>query len=130
MRDSRSVAPAEAAAAPFAPAGSVPDGGLSAMHVLASAAHIARPGVASGSRWAPGAGLAPVGPAPVGRIELSGPTAVPQVHGATVTGAAGGRAGNHVGGAMLPPAANMVALSDGTRISFGAVAEVPEFADA
>lgn len=52
-------------------------------------------------------------------------------HGPTVTGAAGvGRTGSHVGGAMQPPVANTVALSDGTRISFGAVAEVPEFADA
>jgi hypothetical protein len=53
-----------------------------------------------------------------------------QADGPTVTGAGGGRAGNHVGGAMLPPARNTVALSDGTRISFGAVAEVPEFEDA
>jgi hypothetical protein len=28
---------------------------------------------------------------------------------------------------MRPPTRDMVALSDGTRISFGAVAEVPDF---
>jgi hypothetical protein len=31
---------------------------------------------------------------------------------------------------MLPPPANTVSLSDGTRISFGAVAEVAELEDA
>jgi hypothetical protein len=97
------------------------------MRLLGKAAHIARPRVASGARPVPVGGAAPDG-----RIDLAGLTGVPPLYRPTVSGAAaaGGQAGNHVGGAMLPPAANMVALSDGTRISFGAVAEVPEFADA
>ncbi len=128
MRDFRPVAPPDLAAAdPLAPADDRPDGGRSAMRMLSKAAHIGRSGVASGSPAAPAARSAPDG-----RIDLAGLAGVPPVHRPTVTGAAagGGRAGNHVGGAMLPTAANTVALSDGTRISFGAVAEVPEFADA
>jgi hypothetical protein len=127
MRDSRPVASAEFTPDPSAPAASIPDGGLSAMRALAAAAHIAGPRVASGS-WPASAAC----PAPVGRIDLVGASAVPPLHRPTVTGAVAGvgRAGNHVGGAMSPPAANTVALSDGTRISFGAVAKVaePEYA--
>jgi hypothetical protein len=58
-------------------------------------------------------------------MDLSVLTAAPPLHQPSVTGAASGRPGDHVGGAMLPPPVNMVALSDGTRISFGAVDEVP-----
>ena len=36
---------------------------------------------------------------------------------------------SHVGGGMLPAPANTVALSDGTRISFRAVEELPELVD-
>lgn len=36
---------------------------------------------------------------------------------------------SHVGGGLLPPPGNTVALSDGTRISFRAVEELPELVD-
>lgn len=124
MRDSRPVAPAKSAVGSSAPVDGMPDGGLSAMRVLASAAHISGSRVVRGSRPGPAAA-----PALVGRIDRVGLSATPPAGGPTVTGAGtgGSRAGNHVGGAMLPPARNTVALSDGTRISFGAVAEVPDF---
>ena len=142
MRDSRRVAPAVSAPAvsapavsapvvsapvvpapePFAAAAAVSDGGRSAMRVLAAAAQVPvfgrTPGPSSG-------------PAVDGRIDLTGLATVPPLRGPTVTGAAAGRAGDHVGGAMLPPPApNTVSLSDGTRISFRAVEEslVPEYA--
>jgi hypothetical protein len=121
MRDFRPVAPAEATAADLlASAASISDGGLSAMRALASAAHIARPGVAPRSTSAPA-----TSPARADRIDLSRLTAVQPLHRTTVTGAGAGRPGNHVGGAMLPPPVNTVALSDGTRISFGVVGDVP-----
>ncbi len=125
MRDSRSVAPATSTAEPFDSETIVSDGGLSAMRVLSSAARIDGSRVASGSKR-------PAAPAPTAlgrddRSERGGLTAGSPLNGPTVTGAGGGRAGNHVGGAMLPPPANIVALSDGTRISFGAVAELPAF---
>lgn len=122
MRESRPVAPVKSGGDSFAPAASIPDGGLSAMRVLASAAHISGSRLATGSRPAQVAGAAAGG-----RIDLTGLTTAPPLERATVTGAGGRSAGNHVGGAMLPPARNTVALSDGTRISFGAVAEASEF---
>ena len=48
----------------------------------------------------------------------------PSVHGAQPSPAR-----SHVGGGMRPPASNTVALSDGTRISFRAVEELPELVD-
>jgi hypothetical protein len=86
---------------------------------------LARPGVAP--RW-PKAREAD--PAPVRRIDLSGLTAVPPLHHPTVTGAGASRPGDHVGGGMLPPPVNTVALSDGTRISFGTVGDVAVLEDA
>jgi hypothetical protein len=120
MREFRPVAPAEAADADMRASGAgVPDDGLSAMDALAKAAEISRPGVAPRSRRASTAGQ-------VNRIDLSGLNSAPPLHPSSLTGAAaGGRPGDHVGGAMLPPPVNTVALSDGTRISFGAVQEVP-----
>jgi hypothetical protein len=125
MRDSRRVAPARPAAVSSAPAEDVSDGGLSAMRMLASAAHISGSRAVGGSR--PGAAASPAGWG-----DRAGLAAMSSLHRPTVTGAAAGarHTSDHVGGAMAPPAANTVALSDGTRISFGAVAEAPEFADA
>jgi hypothetical protein len=137
MRVSRPVAPVDhAGAEPFAGAAGVSDGGRSAMRALVSAADVGGSRLASGSgspRVAAGtkrAGAA--GRARAGGIELGGLASVSPLQRPTVTGAASGasQAGNHVGGAMLPPPANTVSLSDGTRISFGAVAEVAELEDA
>jgi len=93
--------------------------------MLAAATEVGGPRVVTGSGPAPAASRAPVG-----RIDLARLTAVPPLHRPTVTGGGAGRAGNHVGGAMLPPVANTVALSDGTRITFGAVTEIPVFESA
>jgi hypothetical protein len=131
MRDSRRVAPAVSAPVvpalePFAAADAVSDGGRSAMRVLAAAAQVPVFGRTPGPNSGPAAG-----PAVDGRIDLTGLATVPPLRGPTVTGAAAGRAADHVGGAMLPPPApNTVSLSDGTRISFRAVEEslVPEYA--
>lgn len=124
MREFRPVATAEAATAEAAAAElraagtNVPDGGPSAMDALVKAGEISRRGVALRSR--PGFAVGPVD-----RIDLAGLTAAAPLHHPSVTGAAACRPGDHVGGAMLPPPVNTVALSDGTRISFGAVEEVP-----
>lgn len=48
---------------------------------------------------------------------------------ASIPGAAALPARSHVAGGMQPPPANTVALSDGTRISFRAVEELPELVD-
>jgi hypothetical protein len=137
MRVSRPVAPVDHAAAdPFAAAAGVSDGGRSAMRALVSAADVGGSRLASGSgspRVASGTrGAEAAADIRTARIELAGLASVSPLHRPTVTGAAAGasRAGNHVGGAMLPPPANTVSLSDGTRISFGAVAEVAELEDA
>jgi hypothetical protein len=42
-----------------------------------------------------------------------------------VTGGGAGRPARHIGGAAQPPANNAIGLSDGTRISFAAVEEIP-----
>jgi hypothetical protein len=119
MREFNTIAPAEAGAAAVRDSGSsTSDGGLSAMDALAKAAEISRPRVAPRSQPAPAA-------AQVARIDLSRLTSAPPLHHPSVTGAAAGRPGDHVGGAMQPPPVSTVALSDGTRISFGAVEEVP-----
>jgi len=120
MRKFLPVAPAEAAAAADLRAAeeNVPDGGISAMDALAKAAEISRSGVAPRSWPVSAAGQ-------IDRIDLSRLTAAPPLHRPSVTGAAAGSPRNHVGGAMLPPPVNTVALSDGTHISFGAVEEVP-----
>lgn len=47
----------------------------------------------------------------------------------SVHGAQPSSARSHVGGGTLPPAADTVAFSDGTRISFRAVEELPELVD-
>jgi hypothetical protein len=54
------------------------------------------------------------------------PSAPPR---ASIPGAPTAPGRSHVGGGMLPPPANTVALSDGTRISFRAVDELPELVD-
>jgi hypothetical protein len=121
MRGFRPVAPAEAAAAdPPAAVVNVPNDSASAMRELAAAAHIVRFGVAPRTRPA-----SATVPAQVSRFNVSGLTAMPPLHRPTVTGAGASHPGDHVGGAMLPPPVNTVALSDGTRISFSAVGEVP-----
>jgi hypothetical protein len=123
MRDSRPVPSARLAASDaFAPATAESYDGMNAMRMLTSAANVGGSRVASGPMAAPA-----TDPAADSRVDSNDINSGQPLHRTTVTGAAGGRAGNHVGGAMLPPAANMVALSDGTRISFGAVAEAPEF---
>jgi hypothetical protein len=119
MRDCRPVATGEAAADAATSAAGDPDGGGSVMRALASAAHIARPRVAPKPRTARA-----IQPS-VHRIDLSALTAVPPLHRATVTGAGASHPGDHVGGSMLSSPVNTVALSDGTRISFGAVGDVP-----
>jgi hypothetical protein len=123
MRDSRRVASARPAAVSSGPADNASDGGQSAMQMLASAAHISGSRVVGGSRPSPAPGASGWG-------DRAGLAAMSSLRGPTVTGAAagGGRTGSHVGGGMAPPDANTVSLSDGTRISFGAVA--PEFEDA
>jgi hypothetical protein len=137
MRVSRPVAPVDHAAAdPFAAAAGVSDGGRSAMRALVSAADVGGPRLASGPGsprvTAATSGVKAASGTRAGRIELAGLASVSPLHRPTVTGANAGasQAGNHVGGAMLPPPANTVSLSDGTRISFGAVAEVAELEDA
>ena len=95
------------------------------MQMLASAAYISEPRLARGAKG--GLGTRPV---PADRVDPVAPTAPPPLERPTVSGAAGGHAGDHVGGAMRPPTRDTVALSDGTRISFGAVAEVAELEDA
>ena len=123
MRDSRPVPSARLAVSDaFAPAAAESYDGMNAMRMLASAANVG----GSGSRLDQWQRRQRTQPQIAGLISSEINSGQP-LHRTTVTGAAGGRAGNHVGGAMLPPAANMVALSDGTRISFGAVAEAPEF---
>jgi hypothetical protein len=113
MRVSRPVSAARSAAAASPVANSVSDGGLSAMRVLAAAAHISEPRLVRGPRAGSG----------------NRPAVEPASFGPTVSGAGAGErhAADHVGGAMLPATRDTVALSDGTRISFGAVAEVPDF---
>jgi hypothetical protein len=137
MRVPRPVASVDHATVdPFAVADGVSDSGQSAMRALASAADVggsrlaSRAGSARDVAGTSGAGA--VGDPERGRINLAGLASVSPLHRPTVTGAAAGgsRAGNHIGGAMLPPPATTVSLSDGTRISFGAVAEVAELADA
>ena len=137
MRVSRPVAPVDHAAAdPFAAAAGVSDGGRSAMRALVSAADVGGPRLASGPGsprvTAAASGVKAASGTRAGRIELAGLASVSPLHRPTVTGANAGasQAGSHVGGAMLPPPANTVSLSDGTRISFGAVAEVAELEDA
>jgi hypothetical protein len=125
----RDFPPAAAAGNVDSSAHHAPDGKTddSAMSVLAKAAHIARSGVASAVRP-----LENAGSASRSRIDRPGRSAARQSFGPTITGAAGGarRTSDHVGGAMLPPPVNTVALSDGTRISFGAVAEADAYEDA
>jgi hypothetical protein len=129
MRRQDPVAPiAPSATEPMIPSASTPDGNLSAMRALASAAHIDGSRVVSGSWRAPAAGSAAAA-----RGDRSAATAGSPLDRPTVTGAGAGSAGDggdHVGGGMLPPPRSSVALSDGTRISFRAVAEVAEFEDA
>jgi hypothetical protein len=128
MRESRRVAQAVSAQAvsapePFAAVDVVSEGSRSAMRVLAAAAQLPMHRDPSWPSPSPAAG-----PAPADRIDLTGLATVPPLRGPTVTGAASGRARDHVGGAMLPPPApNTVSLSDGTRISFRAVEESPAF---
>jgi hypothetical protein len=119
MRVSRPVAAAPSAATVSPVSNAIPDGGISdgamsAMHVLAAAARISEPRLVRRAQAKVAPGLA------ADQASL----------GPTVSGAGAGEshAGDHVGGAMLPATRDTVALSDGTRISFGAVAEVPEFA--
>lgn len=64
-------------------------------------------------------------PGVVARIDLTRLTAKAPLHRPSVTGGTGPGASSHIPGAAHPPAASMVNLSDGTRISFGAVDEVP-----
>jgi hypothetical protein len=108
--------------APKAPApAAVSDGCCSVARALAALAEIPVSRVTSGSR--PGSAASS---APVGRVDLAGLTSVPPLHRPTVTGGSAVRGGgNHVGGGMRPPPPHTVALSDGTRISFRAVEEIP-----
>ena len=66
---------------------------------------------------------APLGP--VARIDLGRLTAKAPLHRPSVAGTAARTGGSHIAGAIHPPAAGTVDLSDGTRISFAALDEVP-----
>ena len=122
MRESRPGAVLDHAAAPHVPVRRF-SGGETGYGLPASAAdrapNVVRAGSASGL-FAETALHAPAGWEDPGR-----PTGASPSHRPTVTGAETGRIGTHVGGGMLPPAARTVALSDGTRISFRAVEELP-----
>ena len=76
-------------------------------------------------RSSAGAVSPPAWDPPVGRIDLSRLTTAPPLHRPTVTGGGAGRPAQHVGGGAQPPAGNAIGLSDGTRISFAAVEEIP-----
>jgi len=58
-------------------------------------------------------------------VDLSRLTAAPPMHRPTVTGGGASRPAPHVGGGVQPPANSAIGLSDGTRISFAAVEEIP-----
>jgi hypothetical protein len=72
-----------------------------------------------------GGPLPPAQDPPIGRIDLSRLTTAPPLHRPTVTGSGAGRPAPHIGGGAQPPANNAIGLSDGTRISFAAVEEIP-----
>jgi hypothetical protein len=76
-------------------------------------------------RSPPGAPWPSASDPPIGRIDLSRLTTAPPLHRPTVTGGGAGRPARHVGGGAQPPANNAIGLSDGTRISFAAVEEIP-----
>lgn len=123
MRVSRPLNKSEPAKKSFAAADDAPDGGQSAMRLLAAAAYISGPRLAGGARLRPAASSG-------GWTDPARPAAASALQGPTVSGAGAGSAGDHVGSAMLLPPPSTVALSDGTRISFRAVAESPEMEDA
>ncbi|HTW72411.1 MAG TPA: hypothetical protein VME47_21200 [Acetobacteraceae bacterium] len=85
--------------------------------------------LAGAQKWVPSSSArAPAPPAwepPLGRIDLSRLTTAPPLHRPTVTGAGASHPAGHVGGAVHPPADSAIGLSDGTRISFAGVEEIP-----
>jgi len=92
-------------------------GGLTERRALSGA----RMGGSQPSARAP---LPPVWEPPV-RIDLSHLTAAPPLHRPTVNGGGASHPAPHVGGGVQPPAESAIGLSDGTRISFAEVEEIP-----